>query len=102
MYGIIFEWHLKVGEEQAFCNEWKTGSDVIQTYPGARGTKLFRSVDKPGTFFAIAEWDSKEARDAAFGEIKKRPDAHQVLRGHEKFVDYDEVIARLEFIAESP
>lgn len=101
MYRIIFRHTLIPGKEKEFKDDWKKGSDIIQTYPGARGTKLFNDLENPDVVVAIAEWDSKTARDAAMAELEKRPDAEMVLRGHEKFVSKFEILGSLELIAES-
>lgn len=101
MYRVIFEHHPTAGKEQEFINQWQAGSDVIQTYPGARGTLLFKSLDKPGVMYAMAEWESKAERDAAMKLISERDDAEWVMHEHEKFVDSYSVIVSAELIAES-
>ncbi|CAN5655209.1 hypothetical protein BH23PAT1_BH23PAT1_4210 [soil metagenome] len=101
MYRVIFEHHPKKGQEDAFIKQWKIGSDIIQTYPGARGTKLFRSLDNPKILYAMAEWESKAARDAAVAELEKRKDAEWLLHAHEKFVIKHSAIVSAELIGES-
>lgn len=101
MYRIIFEHYPKEGQKKEFINQWQKGSDIIQTSAGALGTKLFRDVDNPQKFFAIAEWESKEARDLAMEKLEKHPKAEEILHGHEKFVESHKTVARLELIAES-
>ena len=53
MYRVIIEHHPKKGQEEALIRQWQKGSDVIQTYPGARGTKLFRDPKKPEILYAM-------------------------------------------------
>lgn len=101
MYRVIFEHHPKPGQEAAFIKQWQAGSDVIQTYPGARGTKLFRSLDDPGTLYAMAEWESKEARNKAIAAIEQRDDADWVLNAHEQFLDSYSTIVSGDLIAAS-
>jgi len=101
MYRVIFEHHPKKDQEEAFIKQWQIGSDIIQTYPGARGTKLFRDKNKPGVLYAMAEWDSKEIRSQAVEKIKERPGADFVLHEHTKYVDSHETILELDCIAES-
>lgn len=101
MYRVIYEHHPKKGLEQQFIESWQRGSDFIQTYPGALGTKLFRSVDNAEVLYAIAEWESVEARDTAMKETKKLPDSENKLKGHEQFVDEVKIIANLDLIARS-
>lgn len=102
MYRIIFKHHLKEGQEGAYVKQWQTGSDIIQTYSGARGTKLFRKVGESNFLYAMAEWDSKEARNSAVETIKReRADADFVLKGHEAYLESHETIGEFEYIAES-
>ena len=98
MYRVIFEQHPKEGQEEAFIKQWKTGSDIIQTYPGARGTKLFRSLDDLKILYAMAEWESKAARDKAVAEIQKRDDADWLLHAHEQYVTKHPAIVSAELI----
>ena len=62
-----FVWKIKLfkpEEEQAFIDHWKRGSAILQEYPGALGTHLHRVKNEPGSFFAVAEWESQAAREA--------------------------------------
>lgn len=101
MYRVIFEHHPKAGMEEQFIKQWQTGSDIIQTYPGACGTLLFRSLDNPNVLYAMAEWESKAARDAAVEEMSKREDAEWLLHAHEQFVDKHPTIVSAELIGSS-
>jgi len=101
MYRVIFEHHPITGKEEAFIKQWKTGSDIIQTYPGARGTKLFRSLDNPKVLYAMAEWESKAHRDKAISEMEKRKDAEWLLHAHEQFVTKHPTIVSAELIGTS-
>jgi hypothetical protein len=49
---------------ERFIQHWKKGSALIQTLPGARGTRL-HSMQGGTSLMAIAEWDSKILRDDA-------------------------------------
>jgi quinol monooxygenase YgiN len=101
MYRVIFEHHPKPDQEEAFIAAWQAGSDIIQEYPGARGTKLFRNLDNPAVLFAMADWESKAAREAAMAEIDKRPDADTVLTAHEQFLDSHTTLLSAELLANS-
>jgi quinol monooxygenase YgiN len=101
MYKVIFEHHPKQDQEAEFIAAWQKGSDKIQEYPGAMGTKLYRSLDDSGTLYAMAEWTDKAARDAAMSAIATRDDADEILRGHEMFVDSYSTIISAEHIATS-
>lgn len=57
--------------EEAFVSHWRSGSEIIQEYPGARGTHIHVDRDKgQGSYFLVAEWDFKEARDAAMDDLE--------------------------------
>ena len=102
MYRIIFEHCPKPDQEVQFIAQWQWGSDIIQTYPGARGSKLFRMNGNPGRIYAMAEWDSKEARAAAVERIRReRTDADLVLRGHEKYLESHVTLGEFDCVAES-
>ena len=101
MYRVIFEHHPTEDKVEEFIKQWKAGSDIIQTYPGARGTLLFKSLENPDIYYAMAEWGSKEMRDKAMEEISGREDADWVMHKHEKFVDKYSVIVSTELIDKS-
>lgn len=103
MYRVIFRHHPKKGQEKEFFDAWQKGSDEIQKYPGAAGTLFFKDHNDPSTTYAIATWESKEARDAAMAEIEKRPDGDEVMNGYEKYAEPDsiEVVAALDLVGES-
>lgn len=69
---------------------WEQGSVIIQQMEGARGTKLHRSVCDPQLLLAIAEWDSKDARDLAMKRLRNDPDpmTKVILSRHLKFGDF--------------
>ena len=102
MYRVIIEHHPKKGQEKALIKQWQKGSDVIQTYPGARGTKLFRDPNKPEILYAMADWETAEFREEAFENIKKEhADSEQIFHGYEAYLDSHETIGRFDLIAES-
>ena len=102
MYRILIKHHPRSGQEDAFIQQWQSGSDVIQTYAGALGTKLFRNPDQPAIFYAMADWESKDARNAAMKAIEKdRPDAETILHGYAAFLDQHEKIGEFELVAKS-
>ncbi len=49
---------------------WREATVVLQKYPGAKGTKMHKVIDEPGTFVGIADWESKAARDAVQVDIE--------------------------------
>lgn len=71
---------------EQYVDAWKTGSAVIQKLPGARGTRLHRKIGYDNVLLAIADWESKEARDAAM-EALGRADAatREITQKHQAY-----------------
>ena len=68
-----FVWKIKLNDpdkEQEFIDHWRKGSKILQEYEGALGTHLHRVRSEAGCFFAVAEWESQEARDAMQADCK--------------------------------
>ncbi len=75
---FIFEVRIKPGySAEEYAAAWVRASEMIQSAPGARGTRLHRKIGKPDVLVAIASWDSKSARDAA--EAARDPRVQAVL-----------------------
>ena len=70
-YKFIWEIKVRPGEEDAFIRQWHNGSVPIQKMPGAKGTLLHKKREEERTYVAIPQWESKEARQAAFAELDK-------------------------------
>jgi heme-degrading monooxygenase HmoA len=65
---FLFEVRIKPGyRAEQYADAWVRASELIQRYPGARGTRLHRKIGDPDVLIAIAEWDSKAQRDATQG-----------------------------------
>lgn len=63
---FVFEVRIRPGHTaEQYADAWIRASRIIQSAPGARGTRLHRKVGDPGALLAIASWDSKASRDAA-------------------------------------
>jgi len=65
MYRYI--WKIKLNnfdDADKFIEHWRVSSTVLQKYEGALGTHIHKVRDEPGSYYAVAEWESKEARDA--------------------------------------
>ena len=102
MYRIIFKHYLKSGQKQNFIAQWQKGSEIIQQQKGALGTKLFSKVDESEYLYAMADWESKDARSKAIKNIKQNyPNAEEVLEKHETFLETHETLGEFELIAES-
>lgn len=70
---FIFEVKVRPGHTaEQYADAWVRASRIIQTAPGARGTRLHRKIGDPTTLIAIASWDSKAARDAADAALGSR------------------------------
>ncbi len=83
---FIFEVRMKPGHPaERYAEAWVRASEIIQRAPGARGTRLHRKIDQPGTLLAIASWDSKADRDAM--EARQNPMVQEIIRGAAPFVD---------------
>ncbi len=63
---FVFEVRIRPGHSaEAYARDWVRASEIIQTAPGARGTRLHRRIGDPDALIAIASWESKPQRDAA-------------------------------------
>ena len=83
---FIFEVQVKEGHTaEEYADAWVRASELIQQAPGARGTRLHRSLDDPNRLIAIAEWDSKAQRDAM--EKKDNPEIADIIRSAAPFVE---------------
>ena len=61
----LFEVHINPGHTaEAYAEAWVRASEIIQSAPGARGTRLHRKIGDPDVLLAIASWESKALRDA--------------------------------------
>ena len=101
MYRVIFEHTPKKGQEAQFIEAWQKGSAIMQTYPGALGSTLFRSEINTNVFLAITDWVSKTDRDNAVLEVEKLPNSADILRGHEDFIEQVKIIGGMELVAKS-
>jgi heme-degrading monooxygenase HmoA len=83
---FIFEVRVKEGHTaEQYADAWVRASAIIQRAEGARGTRLHRKIGDPNALLAIAEWDSKQARDA----MESRPDerVRAIIAEQAKYVD---------------
>lgn len=85
----VFLIRVKEGQTvEEYVEAWKCASEVIQRMPGARGTRLHRAMGDPRTLLAIAEWESKDARDEAMAHLKQEQFARQIIGRHLQFGDF--------------
>lgn len=77
---FILEVRIRPGHEaEQYADAWVRASRIIQRMPGARGTRLHRRIGERGMLVAIAQWESKEARDAADTSLRRDPELRQIL-----------------------
>lgn len=70
MYRYIWKITLNNPEdEEKFIKHWRESSTILQTFPGALGTHMHRVRGEEHSFYAVAEWESQEARDAMNDEV---------------------------------
>ena len=73
---FVFEVHVREGyTAEAYARAWVEASRIIQSAPGARGTRLHRAIGRGGVLLAIASWESKPLRDAAEAGRDRRVEA---------------------------
>ena len=68
-----FIWKIKLKDESvrdAFIQNWHAATVVLQEYPGAAGTTVYKSIDEENTYVIIALWESKAARDFMEADTK--------------------------------
>ena len=97
---FIFKITTKEGDsEQDYIDSWGKGSSIIQGSNGAQGTILYRKINEPGVFFAIATWESKEARDIAMKKLDLLVPEFQVILNKHKECGNIEVLGNFEEVA---
>lgn len=83
---FIFEVRIRPGHTaEQYADAWVRASEIIQRAPGARGTELHRSIDDPNLLIAIAQWDSKEQRDAMEGQ--HNPEVAAIIKSAAPFCE---------------
>ena len=58
MYVAVYRWKLKPEMEKAFAELWEKGTLLFRSEQGALGSRLHQADD--GTYFAYAQWPSRE------------------------------------------
>lgn len=102
-YRYLWKMTVDPSQQDKFIENWRKQSEILQEYPGARGTRLTKVLDEPNTFLAIAEWESKAARDAMDKDTDEGT-SERAKRYHASTVNEDDVfgtsvtVARVEDI----
>ena len=82
----VFEVRIRPGHTaEAYADAWVRASEIIQSAPGARGTRLHRKIGEPDVLLAIASWESKADRDAM--EADPSATVQRIIREAAEFVD---------------
>lgn len=83
---FVFEVRIRPGHSaEAYAAAWRRASEIIQSAPGARGTRLHRKIGEPDALLAIASWDSKAERDAA--DADRDPRVQAILDAQSRAVE---------------
>ena len=83
---FVFEVVISPGyTAEAYAEAWVRASEIIQSAPGARGTRLHRSIGDDRRLLAIASWDSKAQRDAM--EASPSEEVRRIIREQAEFVE---------------
>ncbi len=82
----VFEVGIRPGyTAEAYADAWASASEIIQSAPGARGTRLHRKIGDPDVLLAIASWESKVDRDAM--EAVPSATVQRIIEEEAEFVD---------------
>ena len=83
---FIFEVHVRPGySPEQYADAWLRASRVIQSAPGAQGTRLHRKIDDPNVLLAIATWESKAIRDTM--EAQHNEKVRAIIEEQAEFVE---------------
>jgi heme-degrading monooxygenase HmoA len=83
---FVFEIRIRPGHSaEEYAEAWVRASRIIQSAPGARGTRLHRKIGDPDALLAIASWNSKAERDAA--EANRDPRVQEILDAQSEIVE---------------
>lgn len=75
---VLYRWRLRPGTEATFREAWRTLTDAIRVQRGGLGSRLHRGED--GTWWAYAQWPSRERWDEAQALPAVDEAASQALR----------------------
>jgi heme-degrading monooxygenase HmoA len=76
----IYRWRVRPGREEEFVRTWTALTKRIRAgVPGARGSMLLQSAERPDEFVAVARWETIEQwrafRDASAATPAPNPQA---------------------------
>ena len=83
---FVFEVVISPGySADAYADAWVRASKIIQSAPGARGTRLHRKIGDERRLLAIASWASKAQRDAM--EASPSDAVQRIIQEQAEFVE---------------
>lgn len=83
---FLFEVHIKQGySAEQYADAWVRASKIIQSAPGARGTRLHRKIGDDTVLLAMASWESKDQRDAM--ESNQPEEVKRIIEAEAAFVE---------------
>jgi len=83
---FVFEVVISPGySADAYADAWVRASKIIQSAPGASGTRLHRKIGDEHRLLAIASWDSKAQRDDM--EASPVDEVQRIIREQAEFVE---------------
>lgn len=83
---FVFEVLVKPGySAEQYADAWVRASRIIQSAPGARGTRLHRKIGDQMKLLAIASWETKTQRDAM--ELTPDNTVSEIIAAQAEFVE---------------
>lgn len=62
----IADFTITTGEEERFADAYRSVRDLLAGTPGCRSVRMTRSIETPGRFVLLVEWDSVAAHEENF------------------------------------
>jgi heme-degrading monooxygenase HmoA len=74
---VLYRWKIRPELESQFIESWSKVTELYRKCAGSRGSRLHRGND--GLFWAYAQWDSAEGRQAAFSQPLSTPAREKMI-----------------------
>lgn len=69
MHCVIYSFHVKPGQEEAFLQSWAEMTELIYKHENGLGSRLHKEAD--GHYIAYAQWPDAETYDKSGGHIPR-------------------------------
>lgn len=107
MYRFIWKIQLKQNvSDDDFIKFWHDSSKILQEYDGAAGTHIHKAQDEERTYFLVAEWKSRQARDYMQVDVdagqSERAKRYLAFPRNESFGDIQAVMAGVQIGSVGP